>query len=279
MGIAIALRPAADAGSVRLGGTLSVHRLGFGAMRLSGAGIWGAPSDPRLAQLVLRRAVELGVEFIDTADSYGPETNERLIATALHPYPAGLVIATKGGLTRAGPDRWDRDAHPQHLRAACEGSLRRLRLDRIDIYQLHAPDPKVPLEDSVGELVRLQSEGKIRFIGLSNVTIAELQCAQRITPIACVQNRYNAADRASEAVLVRCEREDIAFIPWDPLGALRHPMRKAELDRVARERAVTVPQAAIAWLLARSPAILPIFGTSSLQHLEENIAAASIRYR
>jgi aryl-alcohol dehydrogenase-like predicted oxidoreductase len=245
-----------------IGADLRVHRLGFGAMRLTGAGVWGPPADRAGAIRVLRRALELGVNFIDTADSYGPGVSEEIIAEALHPYPPGLVIATKGGLTRAGPGSWGRDAHPAYLRAACEGSLRRLRLSRIDLYQLHAVDPRVPLEDSLGELARLRAEGKIRHIGVSNVSAQELARAQRAVSVVSVQNRYNLADRGSEDVLKDCERAGIAFIPWFPLGAGRDASNA---------------QGAIAWLLARSPVMLPIPGTSSVAHLEENVAAATVR--
>jgi len=253
---------AAAAGTLSIGADLRVHRLGFGAMRLTGPGVWGAPADRPAAIRVLRRALELGVNFIDTADSYGPGVSEEIIAEALYPYPPGLVIATKGGLTRAGPGEWGRDAHPAHLRAACEGSLRRLRLARIDLYQLHAVDPRVPLADSLGELARLRTEGKIRHIGVSNVSAAELIQAERSVSVVSVQNRYNLADRDSEEVLKNCERAGIAFIPWFPLGAGR--------DAANAQRA-------IAWLLARSPVMLPIPGTSSVAHLEENVAAASLR--
>jgi pyridoxine 4-dehydrogenase len=253
---------AAAAGSLTIGTDLPVHRLGFGAMRLTGPGVWGAPADRPAALRVLQRALELGVNFIDTADSYGPGVSEEIIAEALHPYPSGLVIATKGGLTRAGPGHWGRDGHPAHLRAACEGSLRRLRLARIDLYQLHAVDPRVPLEDSLGELARLRAEGKIRHIGVSNVSAPELARAQRIVTVVSVQNRYNLADRDAEDVLKSCERAGIAFIPWFPLGAGR--------DAANAQRA-------LAWLLARSPVMLPIPGTSSVSHLEENVAAASVR--
>jgi len=253
---------AAAAGTLSIGADLRVHRLGFGAMRLTGPGVWGAPADRPAAIRVLRRALELGVNFIDTADSYGPGISEEIIAEALHPYPPGLVIATKGGLTRAGPGNWGRDAHPAHLRAACEGSLRRLRLSQIDLYQLHAVDPRVPLEDSLGELARLRTAGKIRHIGVSNVSAAELARAQRAVNVVSVQNRYNLEDRDSEDVLRACEGAGIAFIPWFPLGAGRD--------------AANAPSA-IAWLLARSPVMLPIPGTSSVAHLEENLAAAELR--
>jgi len=253
---------AAASGSLTIGTDLAVHRLGFGAMRLTGTGVWGAPADRAAAIRVLRRALELGVNFIDTADSYGPGVSEEIIAEALHPYPPGLVIATKGGLTRAGPGHWGRDGHPAYLRAACEGSLKRLRVARIDLYQLHAVDPRVPLEDSLGELARLRTAGKIRHIGVSNVSAQELARAQRLVSVVSVQNRYNLADRDSEDVLKSCERAKIAFIPWFPLGAGR--------DAANAQRA-------IAWLLARSPVMLPIPGTSSVAHLEENVAAASLR--
>ncbi|HKT71634.1 MAG TPA: aldo/keto reductase [Steroidobacteraceae bacterium] len=271
---------AANSGAITVGGDLRVHRLGFGAMRLTGRGIWGEPSDPRGAVRVLQRCIELGVTFIDTADSYGPEVSERLIAQALHPYPAGLVIATKGGLVRPGPDVWNRCAKPEHLRSACEGSLRRLKVDRIDVYQLHAPDPQVRLESSLEELVRLQDAGKIRHIGLSNVSPEELRRAQKITPIVSVQNRYNLDEHQSDAVLAACEREGIAFIPWAPLGWGRHVDASSggeALARVAARRGATTGQVALAWLLQRSPIMLPIPGTASLAHLEENIAAAGVQ--
>jgi pyridoxine 4-dehydrogenase len=254
--------PAAAAGSVSIGADLTVHRLGFGAMRLTGAGIWGPPADRPAAIKVLRRALELGVNFIDTADSYGPNVSEQIIAEALYPYPSGLVIATKGGLIRPASGQWERDAHPAHLRAACEGSLRRLRLERIDLYQLHAIDSRVRLEDSLGELVRLQAEGKIRHIGVSNQSLAELKRSQALATIVSVQNRFNLADRSAADVLEHCEREGLAFIPWFPLGAGRDASQA---------------KSAIAWLLARSPVMLPIPGTSSLAHLEQNVAAASLR--
>jgi len=270
---------AAAAGQIVLGGALTVNRLGFGAMRITGPGIWGKPPDPEGACRLLRRVVELGVSFIDTADSYGPEVSENLIAQALHPYPPGLVIATKGGLVRPCPDVWKRSAAPAQLRAACESSLRRLRLERIDVYQLHAPDPSVPLEDSVGELVRLQQAGKIRYIGLSNVLLKELQAAQRITPIVSVQNHYNLKDRASDRLLEHCERESIAFLPWAPLDSGRHALETEAtrtLRRIAQRRSATVAQVAIAWLLARSKTMLPIPGTASIQHAQENIAGAAL---
>jgi aryl-alcohol dehydrogenase-like predicted oxidoreductase len=266
---------AAAAGTIDLGGDLTVNRMGFGAMRLTGQGIWGEPADPDACRAVLRRAVELEVDFIDTADSYGPEVSERLIAEALHPYPENLVIATKGGLVRPGPGRWDPDGRPEHLRAACEGSLKRLRLDEIPLYQLHRPDPRVPVEDSVGALLQLKDEGKIRHIGLSNVDEAEIHRAMAITPVVSVQNMFNLGNRRSSAVLDLCETEQLVFIPWAPIGQ-GAPSGKA-LARIAAAHGATEQQTALAWLLARSPAILPIPGTSSVAHLEENIAAASIR--
>jgi len=265
------------AGTIVIGGDLAVNRLGLGAMRLSGPGIWGDPPDRAAALRVLRRAVELGVNFIDTADAYGPETNERLVADALHPYPAGLVIATKGGIVRPSAERWDRDGRPSHLRAACEASLRRLRVDRIDLYQLHSIDPLVPLEDSLGELARLQREGKIRHVGVSNFTSGELARARRVVNVVSVQNRYNVSDRTSDAVLATCERDGIAFIPWSPLSqSPREPREgpRARLSSWASSQGVSFVQAATAWLLARSPAMLPIPGTSQLGHLEENVASA-----
>jgi pyridoxine 4-dehydrogenase len=271
---------AAAAGQIVLGTDLKVSRLGFGAMRITGRGVWGDPPDIATAVRVLQRAARLGVTFIDTADSYGPEVSESLIARALYPYPADLVIATKGGLLRPGADIWNRDARPEHLRKACEASLTRLRRERIDIYQLHAPDPKVPLEDSLGELVRLQSEGKIRHIGVSNVSVEELERCERLTPIVSVQNRYNLEDRRSDEVLAYCERKAIAFLPWAPLGSGRHAQGSGAsraLARVADRHGITVGQAAIAWLLARSTVMLPIPGTASIEHLEQNVAAASVR--
>jgi pyridoxine 4-dehydrogenase len=268
------------AGQITLGGDLTVNRLGFGAMRITGPGVWGPPADVPTAVRVVQRAVELGVNFIDTADSYGPQISEDIIAQALYPYPAGLVIATKGGLVRPGPDIWNRDARPEHLRAACEGSLRRLRLDRIDVYQLHAPDPRVPYAESVGELVRLKEEGKIRHIGLSNVSLQELKQAERLTPIVSVQNRFNLEDRRSDDVLEYCARQSIAFIPWAPLDSGRHTKQSGSmraLARIAERHKFSVGAAAIAWSLARSKVMLPIPGTGSVQHLEENVTAAAIR--
>ena len=274
--------PAAAAGTLKIGGDLMVNRKGFGAMRITGPGIWGEPKDSAEARRVLRRAVELGVDFVDTADAYGPEVSERLIAEALHPYPQGLVIATKGGLVRPGPSEWVPDGRPEHLREACEASLKRLKLARIDLYQFHRLDPKVPLEDSIGELARLQKEGKIRHLGVSNFTVEELARARRVTPIVSVQNRYNIADRASADVLAVCEHEGLAFIPWAPIArgssdTLESSAASKALDALAKAHGVSVFQAAIAWLLAKSPAMLPIPGTSSVAHLEEDVAAARIK--
>jgi pyridoxine 4-dehydrogenase len=258
----------------RLGGELEVHRLGFGAMRITGEGVWGPPADREAAKLVLRRAVELGVDLMDTADSYGPNVSEELIAEALHPYPEGLVIATKGGHVRPGPRQWVPDGRPEHLRAALEGSLSRLRLERIDLYQLHKPDPNVPFEESVGALAEWRREGLIRLVGLSNVTVEQLEAARKITEIASVQNRYNLADRASQPVLERCQELGIAFIPWYPINTGR---LEGAVQRVADRHGVTPPQVALAWLLASSPVHLPIPGTSSIPHLEENVAATELR--
>jgi pyridoxine 4-dehydrogenase len=260
-----------------IGGDLEVHRLGFGAMRITGPGIWGPPDDPEEAKRVLRRVVELGIDLIDTADSYGPEVSENLIAEALHPYPDGLVIATKGGLRRSGPSQWPRDARPERLKECCEASLRRLKLDQIDLYQLHSPDPQVPLEDSVGALKELQDEGKIRHVGVSNVSVAELEQARGIVEVVTVQNRYNLSDRSSEDVLEACEEAGIGFIPWFPLATGRLAEPGGALDRIAREHDATPAQIALAWLLARSPVMLPIPGTSSVEHLEEDFAATRIQ--
>ncbi len=268
---------AAAAGTFALGGDLFVNRMGFGAMRITGPGIWGEPEDPEEARAVLRWALQLGVNLIDTADSYGPEVSERLIAETLHPYPEGLVIATKGGLTRPGPGRWEPDGRPEHLREACEGSLRRLKVDRIDLYQLHRIDPRVPLEESVGTLAELREEGKIQHVGLSEVGIEELERAREIVPIASVQNRYSLIDRGYEDVLDFCEHESIGFIPWFPLatGDLARPSEP--LDEMATRHGAAPGQIALAWLLQRSPVMLPIPGTSSMEHLEENVAAAEVR--
>jgi len=269
-------RPAASSGSFTIGGDLPVHRLGFGAMRLTGKGIWGPPEDPDEAIRVLQRAIDLGIDFIDTADSYGPEVSERLVAEALHPYPSGLVIATKVGLRRPGPDQWREDGRPEYLRAQVEGSLRRLRLDRIDLLQLHRIDRKVPLEDQIGALVRLQQEGKIRHIGLSEVTVSQIEAVRRLAEIVSVQNLYNLANRKSEDVLDYSASEGLGFIPWFPLatGSLAAP--GGALARVAERLHATPSQVALAWLLHRSPVMLPIPGTSKVTHLDENVAAASL---
>ena len=277
MNTAIGNVPAAASGTVSLGGELTVHRLGFGAMRITGDGIWGPPKDPASAVAVLRRAVELGVNFIDTADSYGPNVSEELIAKALAPYPKDLVIATKGGWNRPGPNQWTHDTSPKHLRKAIEGSLKRLRLDRIDVYQLHAPDPAIPFDVSVETLAELREQGKIRLIGLSNVTKEHIERAQKITPIASVQNRYSFADREWDYVVDYCERNGIAFIPWFPLGA--GTVAGRVLEKIAKANNKTPKQVALAWLLKRSPIMLPIPGTSSIEHLEENVEAASLRLK
>jgi pyridoxine 4-dehydrogenase len=274
--VTIETTDAAAAGTVGLGGDLQVRRLGYGAMRITGEGIWGPPKDHDAAIAVLRRAVDLGVNFIDTADSYGPDVSEELIAEALHPYPGGLVIATKGGLTRSGPSQWERDGRPEHLREACEGSLRRLRVERIDLYQLHAVDPEVPLEESVGTLAELRDEGKVGHVGLSNVDPDQLAAAREIVPIVSVQNRYSIGDRVAEPALDVCERDGIAFIPWFPLGS-GGLATDGPISRVAQAHEATPFQVALAWLLARSPVMLPIPGTSSVDHLSENVAAASLR--
>ena len=266
---------AAGSGTISLGGELTVNRLGFGAMRLTGDGVWGPPKDPATAVAVLRRTVELGVNFIDTADSYGPNVSEELIAEALAPYPKDLVIATKGGWNRPGPNQWTHDASPAHLREAVEGSLKRLRLGRIDVYQLHVPDPVVPFDASIETLANLQSEGKIRLVGLSNVTVEHIERARKIVPIVSVQNRYGFADREWDNVVDYCEANGIAFIPWFPLGAGR--VAGKVLERIAKARQVKSVQIALAWLLKRSPVMLPIPGTSSVAHLEENIQAASLQ--
>jgi len=266
---------AVKSGNISLGGELTVNRLGFGAMRITGEGIWGPPKDPAGAIAVLRRAIELGVNFIDTADSYGPNVSEELIAKALAPYPKDLVIATKGGWNRPGPNQWTHDASPAHLRKAVEGSLKRLRLDRIDVYQLHAPDPAVPFDASLETLANMQSERKIRLIGLSNVTMEHIERARKILPIVSVQNRYSFADREWDYVVDYCERNRIAFIPWFPLGAGTVAGRL--LEAIAKARQVKPIQVALAWLLKRSPIMLPIPGTSSIEHLAENVRAASLQ--
>jgi pyridoxine 4-dehydrogenase len=266
-------------GTFDLGGDLQVHRLGFGAMRITGQGIWGEPRNPEEALKVLRRLPDTGVNFIDTADSYGPEVSERLIAEALHPYPKDLVIATKGGLTRQGPNQWLPVGRPEYLRQCVEMSLRRLRLERIDLYQLHRIDPKVPVEESLGALADLQKAGKIRHIGLSEVNRKEIERAQKTARIVSIQNKYNISDRSAdtEAALDFCERHKLAFIPWFPVAAGKLAETGGPLDAAAKKHHVTLAQLSIAWLLHRSPVILPIPGTSSLEHLEENIGSAHVR--
>jgi aryl-alcohol dehydrogenase-like predicted oxidoreductase len=264
-----------SAGTIRLGEEIEVRRLGYGAMRITGEGVWGPPADPEAAKGLLRHAVELGVNFIDTADSYGPHVSEELIAAALHPYE-GVTIATKGGLERTGPGKWPRNGHPDHLRRACEGSLRRLRVDRIDLYQLHSPDRAVPYEESVGAIRELQDEGKVRLVGISNVSVAQLEQARAIVDVVSVQNRFNLADRDSEDVLERCEQLGIAFLPWFPLAAGDLAEPGGPLAEIAVAHAATPGQVALAWLLRRSPVTVPIPGTSSVEHLEENLAASEV---
>jgi pyridoxine 4-dehydrogenase len=261
------------AGTTDVGGDLTVNRLGFGAMRITGSGIWGEPPDREVAKRLLRRAVELDVNFIDTADSYGPDVSEILIAESLHPYPEDLVIATKGGLVRPGPGVWEPDGRPEHLREACEGSLKRLKLDRIPLYQLHRPDPKVPLAESIGALIELKDEGKIRHIGVSNVKESELHVASSFTPVVSIQNRFNANDRSSESLVDLSEQEGFVFLPWAPLIDAE---KVSAIRDAAESRGATAQQIALAWMLARSPQILPIPGTGDVDHLEENVAAASI---
>jgi pyridoxine 4-dehydrogenase len=268
-------KPAAAAGTITLG-DLTVNRMAFGAMRLTGQGVWGDLQDREAAKGVLRRAVELGVNLIDTAASYGPEVNEKLIADALHPYPEDLVIATKGGLARPGPGQWQRDGRPETLRKSLEGSLQRLRVQRIDLYQLHTVDPRVPLEESVGTLAELQREGKIRHIGVSNVDARQLDSARKLVPVVSVQNRYSVADRHSEGVLDACERSGIAFLPCFPLALGELARAQGRLAQIARGRGATSAQVALAWLLRRSPAMVPIPGTSLVGHLEENVGAAGL---
>jgi pyridoxine 4-dehydrogenase len=265
-----------NAGTFALDG-LTVNRMGFGAMRLTGEGVWGEPEDPEEARAVLRRAVELGVNFIDTADSYGPEVSERLIGEALYPYPEDLVVATKGGLVRPGPGQWETDGRPEHLREACEGSLKRLKVERIDLYQLHRIDPKVPSEEQLGVLAELREEGKIRHVGLSEVGVEDIERAREIVPIVTVQNRYNLTDRGSEDVLDFCERAGIGFIPWFPLATGNLARPGGPLDEIAARHDATPGQVALAWLLAKSPVMLPIPGTSSVEHLEENVGTAKLR--
>jgi aryl-alcohol dehydrogenase-like predicted oxidoreductase len=265
---------AAEAGPIDLGGDLTVNRLGYGAMRITGSGIWGDPANVEQAKAALRRAVDLGVNFIDTADSYGPDVSETLIAETLYPYPDDLVIATKGGQLRPGPNQWEPDGRPEHLREALEGSLRRLRLEQIPLYQLHRVDPKVPIEESVGALAELKDQGKIRHVGLSNVNEEQFRKAERIVPIVSIQNRYNVTDRSSETIVDLCEQEQLAFLPWAPIQ---------EADNVqvvtdaAREYGFTPRQIVLAWLLARSPQMLPIPGSGSAAHVEDNITAATIK--
>src|SRR5437763_9456303 len=279
-------RPAEASGTLTIGGDLKVYRLGFGAMRITGEGIWGPPTNKQEAIAVLHRALELGINLIDTADSYGPEVSESLIAEALYPYPKGLVIATKGGLLRTGPNQWPQDGRPEYLREALEGSLRRLRLERIDIYQFHRPDPKVPFEDSVGELAKLRQEGKIRHVGLSNVTLDQLARAQKIVPIVTVQNHYNLAMRQSEHMTVAdsevmidlCARQGIGFIPWSPLAFGELARSGSPLDQIAQRHNAQPGQVALAWLLKRSSTMLPIPGTSRVKHLDEDMVGATIRF-
>lgn len=270
-------RPAAKSGDFVIGGDLRVHRLGFGAMRITGNGIWGEPKDRAETVRVLRKATELGINFIDTADSYGPSVSEEIIAEALHPYPKELVIATKAGLERPGPDQWVPNGKPAHLRKACEGSLRRLRVERIDLFQLHRIDDKVPVEDQFGTLKDLQAEGKIKHIGLSEVSVAQIENARKHVPIVTVQNRYSVLDRGAEDVLEFCEREKIGFIPWFPLGAGQLSSAGSKLAKIAEQAKITPSQLALAWLLRRSPVMLPIPGTSQVAHLEENVATAAVK--
>lgn len=265
-----------NSGTFRIGDDLEVRRLGFGAMRITGQGIWGEPKDPAEAAAVLRRAIDLGVNFIDTADSYGPDVSERIIGEVLPPYPDDLVIATKAGLTRSGPDQWTPNGRPEHLRAALEGSLKRLKLERIDLYQLHRIDHKVPMADSLGTLADMQREGKIRHIGLSEVTVEQLAQAQQIVPIVSMQNRYSIGDHEWEGMVDECERQSIAFIPWFPLAAGKLTEPGGKLDQIAKKHNASVGQIALAWLLKRTPVMLPIPGTSKVKHLEENMAAADI---
>ncbi len=270
-------KPAHQSGTFALGGDLSVFRLGFGAMRITGQGIWGEPADKAEALAVLRRTLELGINFIDTADSYGPHVSERLIAEALYPYPKELVIATKAGFQRPGPNKWAEDGRPEHLKSACEGSLSRLRLQRIDLFQLHRIDAKVPMPDQIGALLDLQREGKIRHIGLSEVNVEQIKGVRKLTPVVSVQNRYNLADRGSEDVLSYCTKEKIGFIPWFPLATGNLAKPGGPLVQASAKLGAEPAQVALAWLLAKSPAMLPIPGTSSVEHLESNTAAANLQ--
>lgn len=269
-------KPASASGVFRIG-QLPIHRLGFGAMRITGKGVWGEPHDHDEVIRVLRRTLELGINFIDTADSYGPEVSERLIAEALHPYPKDLVIATKAGFDRSGPNQWSMNGNPKHLREACEGSLRRLKIDHIDLYQLHRIDPRYPAQDQLGVFKDLQTQGKIRYVGLSEVKVAQIEDARKVVPIVTVQNRYSLADRSYEDVVDYCEREKIGFIPWNPINAGNFNALGKELHRIASHHKITTAQLALAWLLWRSPVMLPIPGTSKVPHLEENVAAATLK--
>jgi len=268
---------ASASGTFLLGGDLSIHRLGYGAMRITGEGIWGEPKDPENAKRVLRRAIELGVNFIDTADSYGPDVSERLIAEALHPYPKDLVIATKGGFTRSGPNRWAAVGRPEYLRQCVEMSLRRLKLDRIDLWQLHRIDPKVPVEESLGAIREMQNQGKIRHVGLSEVSPEEIERAKKILPIVSVQNKYNLTERSYEKTLLYCQQHKLGFIPWFPVAAGKLAQPDGLLDKAAKKYHATVAQLSLAWLLHHSPVMLPIPGTTSIQHLEENVGASAIQ--
>ena len=264
-------------GTFSIGGDLTVHRLGFGAMRITGTGVWGEPKDREEAKRVLKRLPDLGVNLIDTADAYGPDVSENLIAEALHPYPAGMVIATKGGFTRQGPNKWTVVGRPEYLRQCVEMSLRRLKMERIDLWQLHRIDPAVPVEDQIGELKKMQKEGKIRHIGLSEVSVKDIERAAKAAPIVSVQNKYNIADRTHEEVLQYCERHSLGFIPWFPMEAGKLNRPGSVLDQAAKSHNASTAQLAVAWLLHHSPVMLPIPGTSSVKHLEENVAAAEIK--
>lgn len=270
-------KPASASGVFRIGGELPIHRLGFGAMRITGKGVWGEPHDHDEVIRVLRRTLELGINFIDTADSYGPEVSERLIAEALHPYPKDLVIATKAGFDRSGPNQWSMNGNPKHLREACEGSLRRLKVEHIDLYQLHRIDPQYPAQDQFGVFKDLQTQGKIRHVGLSEVTVTQIKDARKVVPITTVQNRYSLADRSYEDVVDYCEREKIGFIPWNPINAGNLKALGKEPQRMASHHKIATAQIALAWLLWRSPVMLPIPGTSKIAHLEENVAAATLK--